>query len=100
MSAPPAFLHPFARPAAQEFLSIIRGDGALVWDDAGKEYVDGMAGLWYCNIGYGREEMAQAVAAQLRALGAYHAFERFTVPTADELAERISELAPGARGSF
>lgn len=98
MNMPPAFLHPFAKPAADDFLTIVRGEGAVVWDGEGREYIDGMAGLWYCNVGYGREEMAEAVAAQLRALGAYHAFERFSVPAADELAERISDLAP-ERGS-
>lgn len=104
MTAIPTFLHPFARPAAgvDEFLTITRGEGAVVWDDHGNDYIDAMAGLWYCNVGYGRDEIAEAVAAQLRDLGAYHAFERFTPPVADALADRISTLAPepGSRVFF
>jgi putrescine aminotransferase len=104
MTAVPAFLHPFARPAAgvDEFLTITRGEGARLWDDRGNDYVDAMAGLWYCNVGYGRDEIAEAVARQLRDLGAYHAFERFTPPVADALADRISGLAPepGSRVFF
>lgn len=98
MTAPTTFLHPFARPAArpQDFITIVRGEGAVIWDDTGRSYVDAMAGLWYCNAGYGRGEIADAVAEQLRSLGAYHAFERFTPPRADELAERIAALAPEA----
>jgi putrescine---pyruvate transaminase len=96
MTSPTAFLHPFARPAAtaEDFITIVRGEGAVVWDAAGRSYVDAMAGLWYCNVGYGRAEIADAVAAQLRALGGYHAFERFTPPAAEELAARIAALAP------
>ena len=104
MTTAPAFLHPFARPAAgaDEFLQIAGGEGATVWDSAGRSYIDAMASLWYCNVGYGRDEIADAVASQLRGLGAYHAFERFTPPVADALADRISRLAPepGSRVFF
>lgn len=94
--APGAFLHPFARPAADadSFTCIVRGEGARVWDDTGREYVDGLASLWYCNIGHGRGEVADAVATQLRTLGGYHCFERFTNEPADQLAERIAGYAP------
>ena len=96
MTAPTRFLHPFTRPAAtaDDFITIVRGEGAVVWDDTGRSYVDAMAGLWYCNVGFGRAEIADAVADQLRALGAYHAFERYTPPVAEELARRIGDLAP------
>ena len=50
--APTAFLHPFARPAAEQFVNMVRGEGAAVWDDAGKRYVDAMASLWYCQVGH------------------------------------------------
>ena len=58
--APTAFLHPFARPAAEQFVNMVRGEGAAVWDDAGKRYVDAMASLWYCQVGHGRTEIAEA----------------------------------------
>ena len=91
---PSAFLHPFARPAAEEFITIVRGDGALVFDDTGKEYVDGMGSLWYANIGHGRVEMADAIAAQARTLAAYHCFDPFTNVPSEQLAARLRDLAP------
>ena len=89
-----AFLHPFTRPTARDFLTIVRGEGALVWDDRGTEYVDGMASLWYCNVGHGRDEIVDAVASQLRELSSYHTFERFTNRAAEAVCERIAGLAP------
>jgi len=90
------FLHPFARPAARpdEFDEIVRGDGARVWDRRGNEYVDALASLWYCTVGHGRREIADAVASQLGSLAAYHCFERFTNGPAEELAARLVDLAP------
>ena len=93
---PPALLHPFAKPAATDFVRLVRGEGAIVWDDAGKRYVDAMASLWYCNVGHGRTEIADAVAAQMRELETYHCFEKFAGPGAEELAERLAALAPVA----
>ncbi len=93
---PGPFLHPFAKPAATDFLCVVRGEGALVWDDAGREYVDAMAGLWYCNVGHGRAEIAEAVAAQMRELAGFHAFERYTNPPAEALTSRVADVAPMA----
>ena len=53
-----------------------------------------MASLWYCNVGHGRREIADAVAAQIETLEAYSCFEPFTNPAADELADRLVELSP------
>jgi putrescine aminotransferase len=89
-----ALLHPFARPSATSFLKMVRGAGALVWDDQGTRYVDGLASLWYCNVGHGRTEIADAVSKQLQQLETYHCFERFTNGPAEELAARLVELAP------
>jgi putrescine---pyruvate transaminase len=91
---PTAFLHPFARPAADEFVTIVRGDGALVYDDAGNDYVDGMGSLWYANVGHGRAEIADAAAAQMRTLAAYHCFDPFTNEPSERLAERLRTIAP------
>jgi adenosylmethionine-8-amino-7-oxononanoate aminotransferase len=91
----PAFLHPFANPANESFVTIVEGDGALVRDDAGREYIDAMASLWYCNVGHGRREIADAVAAQLATLDAFHAYEIFTNPPADALAVELAAIAPG-----
>jgi adenosylmethionine-8-amino-7-oxononanoate aminotransferase len=90
----PAFLHPFARPAATEFINIVSGQGAHVQDADGRDYVDAMASLWYCNVGHGRGEIADAVATQIRTLDAFHTFEKFTNPTVDAACELIASLAP------
>jgi adenosylmethionine-8-amino-7-oxononanoate aminotransferase len=91
---PSAFLHPFARPTADSFITIVRGEGALVWDDAGNEYVDALASLWYCNVGHGRDEIADAVADQQRRLGAFHTFDRFTNEPVERLSEVLRDRAP------
>ncbi|MGI9053236.1 MAG: aspartate aminotransferase family protein [Ilumatobacteraceae bacterium] len=95
-SAPalPAFLHPFAPPTRPSFIEIVRGSGALIWDASGREYVDAMASLWYCAAGHGRQEIADAVGAQLATLAAYSCFDPFTNGPADALAERLVELNP------
>ena len=93
-SDPPAFLHPFASPARSEFITIVRGEGATIWDADGREYVDAMASLWYCAVGHGRVEIADAVARQLGTIAAYSCFEPFTNGPADALAERVAALTP------
>ena len=90
----PSFLHPFAPPTKTkaDFVSIVRGDGARVWDSHGKEYIDAMASLWYANVGYGRADMAEAIAAATTELGTYQTLTRWSNPYADSLAERIADL--------
>ena len=92
----PQVLHPFAAPAkpAEEYLEIVRGEGCRVWDVYGKEYLDGTASLWYCAAGHGRREIADAVAAQMAKLEAFHTFARFTNAAEDELAGLLLELEP------
>ena len=92
------FLHPFAKPAAVQFITIVRGEGAAVFDDTGKRYVDGLASLWYCNVGHGRAEIADAVDAQLRVLENYNTFDIFTNGPAEEAAALISALSPVPEG--
>jgi adenosylmethionine-8-amino-7-oxononanoate aminotransferase len=89
-----SFLHPFTPPRKEEFISISGGKGAVVIDTNGNEYIDGMASLWYANVGYGREEIADVVAETLKQLGAYHTFDPFTNPQTEELAAKIVELSP------
>jgi adenosylmethionine-8-amino-7-oxononanoate aminotransferase len=89
-----SFLHPFTPPRKKDFLSIARGDGALVYDEDGKEYIDGMGSLWYINVGHGRKEVADAMADQAKELAGYHTFDPFTNPRAEELATKIAALSP------
>jgi adenosylmethionine-8-amino-7-oxononanoate aminotransferase len=91
-----SFLHPFAKPTRERFITIERGDGALLWDAEGNELVDAMASLWYCNIGHGRAEMADRIAAQVGTIEAYSCFDPFTNAPADDLADRVAALTPMA----
>lgn len=91
-----ALWHPFADmgSVASDRMVIARAEGAWVWDDAGRCYLDGTAALWYANLGHGREEIADAVARQLRTLDAYSIFGDYANAPALELAERLAALAP------
>ena len=95
---PTHLLHPFAKPAKHDFLNIVRGDGALVFDADGKDYVDGMASLWYTQIGHGRADMAEAIADQVRTLENYNCFDPYTNPRAEEAATAIAERSPHPDG--
>jgi putrescine---pyruvate transaminase len=91
---PGAFLHPFAKPTRERFITIARGEGALLWDADGNELVDAMSSLWYCQVGHGRREIADAVADQISTIEAYSCFDPFTNAPADALADRIADLTP------
>ena len=73
---------------------IVRGEGCYVYDDAGRRYLDGLAALFCVNVGHGREELAEAAAAQARQLAFFHAWG-MAHPPVIELAERIVALAGG-----
>jgi putrescine---pyruvate transaminase len=88
------FLHPFAKPTATDFITIVRGEGAAVFDDSGRRYVDGLASLWYCNVGHGRSEINDAIAHQLAALENYNTFDIFTNQPAEEISALVTALCP------
>jgi len=73
---------------------IVRGEGAHVWDDRGRRYLDGLSGLFTVQVGYGRTELARAAAAQAEDL-AYFPLWGYAHPKAVELAARLAALAPG-----
>jgi putrescine aminotransferase len=73
---------------------ISRGDGCYVWDRAGNRYLDGVAGLWFANLGYGRREIADAVARQMAEIFAYHNFTDYVTEPTLELAARIASHSP------
>jgi adenosylmethionine-8-amino-7-oxononanoate aminotransferase len=89
-----AYLHAFTKPSRTEFVTMVRGAGARLYDANGKEYIDGMASLWYCNIGHGRKEMAEAIAAQVTTLESYNNFDPFTTEVTDRLCEKLRSLSP------
>src|SRR5215216_8125178 len=66
----PCLWHPFAdmSSVAGHEVVLVRGDGCHVWDADGARYIDASAGLWYCNVGHGRLELARAAARQMEML--------------------------------
>jgi putrescine aminotransferase len=89
--------HPFADMGAierdGEFV-IARGDGAYVFDAAGRRYLDATAGLWFANVGHGRAELAEAAARQMREVAAYSTFGDYATQSTIDLAERLGGIAP------
>lgn len=91
-------LHPFTDSQALHRKGarvIDRGEGVYLWDADGNRILDGMAGLWCVNLGYGREELIQAAERQLRQLPYYNLFFQTTHPRATELAATLAGLLPG-----
>ncbi|KAA3632581.1 MAG: aspartate aminotransferase family protein [Proteobacteria bacterium] len=91
------FLHPFTdfKELNRKGSRIIaRAEGAYLWDTDGNRYLDGMSGLWCVNVGYGREELAEVAARQMRELPYYNAFFQTAHPPAIELSARLSDITP------
>jgi putrescine---pyruvate transaminase len=90
-------LHPFTdqktlRAAGTRVIA--RADGPFIYDSEGFEILDGMAGLWCVNLGYGRKELADVASRQMLELPYYNSFFKTTVPPATLLAKRLAEIAP------
>ncbi len=85
--------HPMAHPQAMRDAPpdiIVRGEGSWIWDVDGHKLVDGVGGLWSANLGFGRQEIRDAIVAQLDELAFYNIFRGTTHPRAIELAERLT----------
>jgi 4-aminobutyrate--pyruvate transaminase len=71
-----------------------RGEGIYVYDDAGRKYLEGAAGLWCASLGFGVERLAKVAYEQMRDIGYYHIYRSVSHAPAIELADRLIELAP------
>jgi putrescine aminotransferase len=90
-------VHPFSDTAAlnQEGVRIItKADGVYLWDSEGKKILDGMAGLWCVQVGYGNRELAEAGCEALKTLPYYNHFFKTTNPYTVELAAKLASLLP------
>ena len=74
--------------------TIVRGEGTYIYDDKGKRYLDGLAGLFVVQAGHGRAELAETAAKQAQEL-AFFPIWSYAHPKAVELAERLAHYAPG-----
>jgi 4-aminobutyrate--pyruvate transaminase len=91
-------LHPYTNQSLfpkQGPIIITHGEGIQVFDEDGKAYIEGMAGLWCANLGMGNQDrMLKAVTRQLERLPYYHTFASKTSDITIELAERLIAMAP------
>lgn len=91
-------MHPFS---TQEALAergarvITRADGVWITDSDGNRIIDGMAGLWCVNVGYGRDRLADVASRQMKELPYYNTFFMTTHVPAIALSQKLSEVAPG-----
>lgn len=93
-----ALFHPFSsiRDIQENGSTVMsQGQGLTLVDSDGREYLDGMAGLWCVNVGYGREEIINAMTEQSRRFSYFHAFNSNVADISVKCAEKILSVAPG-----
>ncbi|CAM2196404.1 aspartate aminotransferase family protein [Paraburkholderia sp. A1RI_3L] len=73
---------------------IVKAQGVYLWDSEGNKIIDGMAGLWCVNVGYGRKELAEAAYRQMQELPYYNTFFKTTHPPVIELSALLAEITP------
>ena len=94
-------MHPLHHPSAYAATRIwVSGKGAIITDSTGREYIDGLSGLWNVNIGHGRRELGEAASSQMGTLAFHSAYAGGTNEKAIALAEKMSELAYPSINTF
>lgn len=94
-------LHPLHHPSAHAATRVwVSGDGALIKDSTGREYIDGLSGLWNVNVGHGRQELADAARQQMATLAFHSTYAGGSNRPAIELAERLSALVYPSINTF
>lgn len=91
------YFHPATNARRHEEIGptiIESGKGVHVYDDHGKEYIEGLSGLWSVGVGFGEDRLVQAAARQMAKLPYYHSFNHKSHPAAIDLAERLVKMAP------
>ena len=89
-----SIIYPTTNLKQVEQLNIVRGEGIYVYDDAGNKYLEGLAGLWCASLGYGNEELIDAIARQLKTLSYSHMFGGRTHKVVMQLADKLSKMLP------
>lgn len=96
-------VHPFSDPDAlgkKGTRVITRGEGSYIWDTEGNKILDGMAGLWCVNVGYGRKELIDAATEQMKELPYYNSFFQTSHQPQIELSRLLSEVTPEGFNHF
>lgn len=89
-----AVIYPTTNLMATEQLLIERGEGVYVYDNQGKQYLEGMAGLWCTGLGYGNRELIECIAGQLTKLSFTHMFSGKTHQPGIDLADKLAAMVP------
>ena len=92
------YFHPATNARRHEAVGpmmIERGEGIYVYDDQGKQYIEGLAGLWSVAVGFSEPRLVKAATEQMAALPFYHSFAHKSHPAVVKLAEKLVSLAPG-----
>ena len=94
-------IHPYTNLEQHKIVGptvIAKGEGVYVYDDSGKRYLEGMAGLWSTSLGFSEKRLVEAAVRQMEKLPTYHIFSgRSTEPTI-ELAEALLKIVPKGLG--
>src|SRR5262252_7676569 len=94
-------IHPLHHPIDNaEPMIYVRGRGATISDIGGKEYLDGLSGLWNVNVGHGRAELADAASAQMKELAYFSSYAGSSNIPAVTLAHRLIEITPDMQAVF
>jgi putrescine aminotransferase len=96
-------VHSFTDPAliaSGKTRVVVRGEGCQIWDSDGRRFLDGMAGLWCVNVGYGRQELVDAATQQMAELPFYSNHFQSTTPAMTTLAHKLSKLTPDGLDHF
>lgn len=87
-------IYPTTNLAATEQLLFDRGEGVYVYDSSGKQYLEGMAGLWCTGLGYGNRELIDTISDQLSRLSFTHTFGGKTHQPVIDLANKLADMVP------
>ena len=91
------YLHPYTNLKVHEKegpLVITEGKGIYVYDENGKAYIEGLAGLWCTALGFDEERLVEAAMAEMRKLPYYHSFSHMSHDVGIDLAEKLVQMAP------
>ena len=93
-----SIIYPTTNLKQLEQLNIVKGEGIYVYDEAGNQYLEGLAGLWCASLGYGNEELIDAITQQLKTLSYSHMFGGRTHNVVMQLADKLNEMLPVENG--
>ena len=94
-----SIIYPTTNLRHVEELNIVRGEGIYVYDADGKQYLEGLAGLWCASLGYGNEELIDAIDSQLKTLSYSHLFGGRTHQVVMDLADKLTGMVPVESGT-